>query len=179
MFRMTLGMGLAVVLLGAMAVPAGAAGKQVERPFGGIEAGVSVSVCDDSGFPVVVCDVTTVGSGNIKHLGRMFSSSTGTVSIDLFAEPCELPDGSLTGVPIESSGTFVFVAANGDGVHGIYDQTLCSAFGFSAGSLQGAQTITGGTGRFEGATGETVTNGTVDEVGPDTFAIESVGTITY
>lgn len=182
--RATLAAGGAAVMLVATSgttSAAGTGGTQVERPFKGTGVGQSfvAEPCDESEFPVVVCEVTTVGGGNITHLGRVSSRGTGIIAIDFSKDPCVLPDGSATGVVIESSGTFVYVAANGDEVFASYDDTLCSAFGESAGSLQGTQTITGGTGRFEGASGGTMTNGTVDDPAPNTFEIDSVGTITY
>lgn len=177
--RMTAGVLLAAAaLVTAPAAASSSQGSQVARPHKGTEVGVSVvEACDETGFPVITCVVTTVGSSTMTHLGRVSTSSTGGISLDLAAPPCVLPDGSF-GLEIQGSGDFVFVAANGDKVFGSYQNTLCSAE-VGGGTLEGTQTITGGTGRFEGASGATVTSGSIDDPEPNTFLLDFVGTITY
>ena len=106
----------------------GLVGKQV--PFRGGSSGVVTATGFD---PVAGIAYTHVeGEGQATHLGRF--TVTGDVAVDV-----------ATGIP---QGTWTLTAANGDqlflamGGHGI-DET----HGF------GAFTVTGGTGRFQGASG--------------------------
>lgn len=169
---------LTLALVAASAAPA-IAGRPVERPYKSTETGtvvVDLAACDDSGFPIVVCPNTTSGSSNTTHLGLTATTSAGTSSLDLTAA-CELFDGTF-GVESHNVGTGVFVAANGDEVHVAFQNTGCADLSGAgaAGPLEGTQTFTGGTGRFAGASGNTVVTG----VGQgDTFFLEAVGTISY
>ena len=105
-------------------------------PFKGSWTGVTVSA-DLSNFPVV--GVVSEGTGQLTHLGRYFMSSPHTSNV-------------FTG---ETIGDQLFTAANGDTL-----TAFCIGFpqpqpsGQVVGSLD--CDITGGTGRFEGATGEYV-----------------------
>ncbi|HEX6164488.1 MAG TPA: hypothetical protein VFZ31_14055 [Vicinamibacterales bacterium] len=102
-------------------------------PFKGSWNGVTVSA-DTSGFPVV--DIVASGTGQLTHLGRYFMTSPHTTNV-------------FTG---ETIGDQIFTAANGDTL-----TAFCAGFpqqqptGEVVGSLDCE--ITGGTGRFEGATG--------------------------
>ncbi|NND03531.1 MAG: hypothetical protein HKN91_12165 [Acidimicrobiia bacterium] len=72
----------------------------------------------------------------------------------------------------------MFVAANGDELHVAFANVGCADLSRNdaAGPLVGAQTFTGGTGRFAGATGSTVVTG----VGQgDNFSQNVAGTISY
>ena len=105
-------------------------------PFKGSWSGVTVSATFET-FPVV--NIVAEGSGEVTHLGRSFMASPHTTDV-------------TTG---ETIGDQIFTAANGD---------ILTAFcvGFPqpqpdmtvVGSLDCE--ITGGTGRFEGATGSYV-----------------------
>ncbi len=178
----TLPVGLLVVALATLTAAPAAASDHVERPHKGTDVGTVVlqpiENCDATGFPVFVCEFTTTGTGNHTHLGKVATSSTGLATFNIFAPPCELLDGSNIGLVVENAGTFVFVAANGDEVSGTFENTVCAGPPGSglAGGLAGTQTITGGTGRFEGATGNVDTIGTgVD----DTFNLTFNGAIEY
>lgn len=129
MIRLTLPL-LVLVLLAA---PIGAANSV---PFKGSWSGVTVSA-DPTNFPVVA--VVAEGSGQLTHLGRYFMTSPHTSNV-------------FTG---ETIGDQIFTAANGD-------MLTASCAGFPAfqpdGRVVGSLDcdITGGTGRFEGATGSYV-----------------------
>ena len=111
-------------------VPIGA--KSV--PFKGSWSGVTVSA-DPTNFPVVA--VVSDGTGQLTHLGRYFMTSPHTSHV-------------FTG---ETIGDQIFTAASGDMV-----TAFCEGFpvmqpnGDVVGSLDCE--ITGGTGRFGGASGD-------------------------
>ena len=102
-------------------------------PFKGSWTGVTVSA-DLANFPVVA--VVSDGEGQATHLGRYFMTSPHTSNV-------------FTG---ETIGDQIFTAANGD-------QLTASCEGFPQPQPNGHVVgtldceITGGTGRFEGATG--------------------------
>jgi hypothetical protein len=105
-------------------------------PLKGSWSGVTVSA-----FPIsaTVVSIVAEGSGELSHLGRYFMTSPHTTDV-------------VTG---ETIGDQIFTAANGDTL-----TAFCAGFPqFQAdGSVVGGLDceITGGTGRFEGATGEYV-----------------------
>ena len=102
-------------------------------PLKGSWSGVTVSA-DPTNFPVVA--VVAEGEGQLTHLGRFFMTSPHTSDV-------------FTG---ETIGDQIFTAANGDVL-----TAFCAGFpvfqpdGHVVGSLDCE--ITGGTGRFAGATG--------------------------
>jgi hypothetical protein len=124
------GAALAVVGVLALAGPA-SAGDLV--PFKGDFAGTDV------GTPVPgtpFASVTVEAVGNATHLGR--STYTALITVN-----------TATGA---GSGTFVLTAANGDTVYG----TISGQAAFTPPnvlSITETATVTGGTGRFAGATG--------------------------
>ncbi len=123
----------ALLLTTALAGP-GAAGKAV--PFKGTIQ--TSEILDFTGFPTAVTS-SAIGTGNATHLGRF--SATWVVVIDF-----TLPGGAAIG-----SG--VYTAANGDSLF-----TDIVGYGTPTEnpdviSIVDEQTITGGTGRFAGATG--------------------------
>ena len=104
---------------------------------------------------------TTAGSGFGSHLGKVTSS--GTVQF-----------GAPVGTQVPGEGTQVFTAANGDQLFtsfsGVLDlNTLTATVPF---------TITGGTGRFEGATG-TFTAEIEADPSLTSFTFDASGTISY
>lgn len=105
-------------------------------PFKGSWSGVTVSG-DLTNFPLVA--IVAEGTGQLTHLGRYFMSSPHTTDVS-------------TG---ETIGDQIFTAANGDML-----TAFCAGFpqpqpdGTVVGGLDCE--ITGGTGRFEGATGDYV-----------------------
>jgi hypothetical protein len=148
-----------VVLSLTAAAPMDAA---AERPFKGSWSGVTVSA-DPTNFPVVA--VVAEGSGQLTHLGGFDMTSPHTSNV-------------FTG---ETIGDQIFTAANGDML-----TAFCEGFPVfqPTGNVAGALDceITGGTGRFAGASGSyeffLVATPLADGSG---FATEATitGTITY
>ena len=120
---------LVISMLSATAI-----GAATSVPFKGSWSGETISA-DFSNFPPIV-GVVAAGSGQLTHLGRYTMTSPHTTDVE-------------TG---ETIGDQIFTAANGDML-----TAFCAGFpafqpnGTVVGSLECA--ITGGTGRFEGATG--------------------------
>ena len=134
----------AVLLTLALAQPA-AAKKQV--PFHGSFQGSEIGVVQ---FPTMLVDGS--GTGIASHLGRF------TVSWDVTVN---LPDGSAT-------GTFQFTAANGDIIFteivGQGDPTETPGIAH----IVEINTVTGGTGRFAGATGHFILERLLDQTTGET-----------
>ena len=126
-----LGLALAALTLLVLACPV-AAGQQV--PFHGSLAGV-FTITATSPFADVSANLT----GNATHLGRFTLALPHTVNLAAMPLPTAI-------------GTFVFIAANGDMVSGTFtgavDSVAPPVF-----HVTEIATITGGTGRFAGATG--------------------------
>ena len=116
------------LLLGTIPVSA------TERPFALSGSGVATLITNEAGMPI---GAIPTGSGTATHLGQW--TVTGNVKYT--------PDAN--GV-LHSSGDATITASNGDKVQiqieGILDPV--------AGMDQGLFHIVGGTGRFEGATGD-------------------------
>ena len=140
------------LLLGA--IPASA----VERPFALSGTGVAPLITDGEGHLI---GATPTGSGTATHLGQW--TVTGTVAYT--------PDNN--GV-LHSSGNATITAANGDKVQVQIEGILDPA----AAMDQGVFHIVGGTGRFQGATGDA---NFVVQINPLTggFELTVVGTINY
>lgn len=167
---------LVVAVAASSAVPVGAS-QDVERPFRSSASG-TISIepfldCDFSGFPDVVCDQVIETVFIATHLGKSTNTTTGLATLHVF-QACTTPDGS-TGVRYDVATSAVVVAANGDE---LYATTSVSGCGDGIGLTEpaGTYTITGGTGRFDGATGAgTVSASTIGEL----FSNSWTGTITY
>jgi hypothetical protein len=138
-----------LVMLAILAVPA-AAGAQV--PFKGSWASVETDTVVV--FPNLHVDLK--GSGNATHLGR-------------FTEVGEFFVNLLSG---HGCGTEVLTAANGDTVNaaGCGQATPTAPPGVF--SIEEDMVITGGTGRFAGATGSFARVRVVDAFGSSTGSIE-------
>jgi len=140
------------LLLGTIPVSA------VERPFALSGTGVATLITNEAGMPI---GAIPTGSGTATHLGQW------TVSGNVKYTP------DANGV-LHSSGDATIVASNGDKVQiqieGILDPV--------AGMDQGIFHIVGGTGRFEGATGDA---NFVVQLNPLTagFDLTVVGKINY
>ena len=140
------------LLLGTIPVSA------VERPFALSGTGVATLITNEAGMPI---GAIPTGSGTATHLGQW--TVTGNVNYT--------PDAN--GV-LHSSGQATITAANGDKVQieieGILDPV--------AGMDQGLFHIVGGTGRFEGASGDA---NFVVQLNPLTggFDLTVVGKINY
>jgi hypothetical protein len=139
------------LLLGT--IPASA----VERPFALSGTGVAPLIIDESGNLI---GATPTGSGTATHLGQW--TVTGNVKYT-----------PVNGV-LKSSGDATITAANGDKVLTQIDGTLDPV----AAVDQGIFHIVGGTGRFEGASGDA---NFVVSINPLTggFELTVVGKINY
>jgi hypothetical protein len=115
----------------ALAAPA-AAGQRL--PFKGNLDAQEIGVFNPG--PPVVVSVIADGSGNGTRLGRF----TYHYTVDIYPNP----DGSAIGTTY-----YDFKAANGDHLYSIGD-----GVGDPVGHVVEQHTITGGTGRFAGATGQ-------------------------
>jgi len=130
----------------------------VERPFALSGTGVATLITNEAGMPI---GAIPTGSGTATHLGQW--TVTGNVKYT--------PDAN--GV-LHSSGDATITAANGDKVQiqieGVLDPV--------AGMDQGIFHIVGGTGRFEGASGDA---NFVVQLNPLTggFDLTVVGKINY
>lgn len=168
----------AVVSLSVFAVIPPAAAGPVARPFTG-KATADVFVGPEADGS---CDYTLIGwrtdmlgVGTGAHLGAM-----------TFAMTHCTPADSEDGVGIVSGGEMTIVAANGARLDAGYEGTTDPWVFTDEGILIGATldiTITGGTGRFEEATGEMTMTGTlfVEDlaVQPYPAAMTWTGSLTY
>jgi hypothetical protein len=118
------------------------------------------------------CHVTNLesGTGIALHMGQV------TWSSEEVANFCVDPDDPGRA---EVTGAFVITAANGDRLTGSYLSVVAADFAAGTLTAQGDYMITGGTGRFAGATG----GGTLSVAGglAEPFELEGafVGTIVY
>lgn len=113
-------------------------------------------------------------SGTATHLGQVNAQIS-----RLHHVSCNL---SLATMLLTTSVTVELVASNGDRIYCTGDDiinvaNLLTATG-TTGAITGTWTITGGTGRFNEASGSITINGIVDFV-TTSFSCEAVGTITY
>jgi hypothetical protein len=136
-----------------------AAGNQV--PFVGTLSGQVVGVTPQDQTHLLF-DVGV--SGRVTHLGRF----TGEAQVLQ-----NVPDGSYVGF-------YTWTAANGDTISGTFEGQLIPTA--TPGVFDNLETsiVTGGTGRFEGATGNAILTGQIDTVAgsfvyPIDGAISSVG----
>lgn len=121
---------LAVLIVPSLAFAA-------ERPFKATWSGnAHLSPTDD---PTVLRNDET-GEGNATHLGNFQWASVEYADFDV------VPGG------VAVTGEFVMTAANGDEVHGTYTTVGLFADATTL-VIHGTLTVTGGTGRFVGATG--------------------------
>lgn len=108
-------------------------------PFKGEVAGEAVSTAATPP-PLVLVDFS--GTGNASHLGKF------TANAEYFLNPTVFPT-KLT----VTDGVFTFIAANGDSIHGVFNGQGQFTGDPNVITLDATATITGGTGRFAGATG--------------------------
>ena len=144
----------ALLLTAALAGPA-AAGKEV--PFRGSFRGVDIA---DVQFPKLFVDGS--GSGNATHLGRFTLAYE--LEVDLITH--------------ETFGSSVFTAANGASIFTDIIGRATPTENPDVVSIVEVHTITGGTGRFAGATGGFIRKYSLDRVtlvSSGSFA----GTISY
>ena len=141
---------LAAATAVAAAVPAGAGGNV---PFKAADSGSATVV----GMVGSVIQTSDSGSGVATHLGRYTLVAS---------EDVDLASGAVT------NGSFTLTGANGDTVSGTYSgQALAGLTGYVV-----SGPITGGTGRFAGASGFLIWHGTLDPAAL-TFSDVITGTI--
>ena len=148
----------AVTLVAAAIIsvtPPASARDQV--PFGGVVSGSVVSIT-----PLDQCNqrIEAVNGGNATHLGRF----TGTAEFVL--DVC-----NLTYV-----GSYVFTAANGDSISGPFIGSLTPTDVPGVFDNTESAFVTGGTGRFAGATGTFDLDGQIN-LNTGTFSLPFEGTI--
>jgi hypothetical protein len=108
---------------------------------------------------------TTSGAGIASHMGKVSLSST----------DCVFPgQTSFT----FTNGKLVLTAANGDTVTAEYSGSLLPTVAFPVHTLSGAYRVTGGTGRFTGATGSGYLRG-ISDIASGKGAYQAFGTIVY
>jgi hypothetical protein len=148
----------AFILIGATALPAAADAGQT--PFKATFAEhVAFAPCP---FPIFC--FTAGGTGQASHMGRALEQRAATFDFSLLrATGCS-----------PSPGTSTLTAANGDQVIMSIVGTVCST-GPSTSTLTFAYVVTGGTGRFEEATG----SGTGTAHGTTTGPSSGIASIEY
>jgi hypothetical protein len=170
--------GVLVVAATAIGSSPASAQQDVERPFKATGIGTieveAIPDCADGAFPwIVVCDQDINTVVQATHLGRSANTNVGLVTVD-FSQNCMTVDGPY-GVVFEVDSTAVIVAANGDELYVTQNVSGCSD-GIGQTKPTGTYTITGGTGRFEGATGNGDLSATTFE---GVISNAYTGTITY
>ena len=126
---------LAIVVIAVIGLTRPAAAKE-QVPFkGSLEGNVSVTPVPDS--PPTIVDVLVEGAGNATQLGRF------TLTI-----PHRVNRATRT-----ASGSYHFTAANGDTLSANFTGQSMPTETLGVISIVETATITGGTGRFAGATG--------------------------
>ena len=136
---------LALLAVLALAGPAAAERQGKQVPFRGRLEGIVATVTPLTP-PFVAVNIE--GSGNATQLGRF------DVSISLVANAA---DGTAV-------GTYLFTAANGDTLTADYTENFAPTDVPGVFSDVITATITGGTGRFAGATGSFVSDRVADHV---------------
>lgn len=128
---------LALALCLTLAVPASISAAGASRPFKASIHGFAAPT------PTGPCELTNAetATAQVTHLGRSTMESNEIVDL------CSNPEGA------EITGQFTMTAANGDLLFGTYETLGHLDFGTSEVTFSGQFTITGGTGRFEGASG--------------------------
>ena len=129
----------AVSALVALAVPVAHAQKPAV-PFK-----ASLTTQETLGFDPVACPIaflqgTTTGAGHASHMG----------SVTLHSTDCVV---QAAGQFTFTDGRLVLTAANGDQLNASYSGMLLPSATPAVYTLSGSFTVTGGTGRFDGATG--------------------------
>jgi len=154
-------------------------GAQVTREFRGQ---FQSSIDPDPSIPPTPCTGDFPGlanpghflHGNAIHLGEVIWQQSRLQDIT-----CNL---SFATMQLTTHISGQFAAANGDLIYytgdDVFDVTNLVLQTGTTGTLQGVWTITGGTGRFAGATGSFTINGTASFV-TFTFNFTAAGTITY
>jgi hypothetical protein len=149
------------VTAGAALLVAAVLGASTLRAGDAVPLKATVVMTDSTflpGIPPVMGTVLSSGEGTSSHLGKL--TTTGTMTL------------TWVGPAIWAQGSAVTVAANGDKLY-----NTISGWSTAPGQLAGTFVITGGTGRFQGATGSGTVNSWMDADGVQTAVY--VGLIDY
>jgi len=137
-----------VLLFSALfVVAAGAGADQGRRPIQGKWTGTDyfVGPCPDTtNFPPGAFLAVNIGQGVMTHIGKSNFISVGCVYF-------------TSETSMEGSGWMIVSASNGDTLHVSIESS--SDLSVTPGRWTEHETVVGGTGRFEGASGETDTEG--------------------
>ena len=176
----------AAVVVGTVAAlgTSAEADSDVERPFRYRSTGTIENEppgqCDldqsETGELVLRCDQQFASTDEVAtHLGRSTSTATGVLTLFIFRPSCTTPDGNPLGTQFESNTLRTIVAANGDA---LFTSTTVTGCGDGVGVAEpvGTYTVTGGTGRFAGASGG---GGVSSSVLGESIDTAWTGTITY
>ena len=120
-------------------------------PFNGTVAGYNESQSGTECEP----SIHVINFGHANQLGAF------TGSAEFFIRPCE-PDPDLCENNIPYTGTFDWFAANGDEIYGTFEGYLCPTETPGVYDNHETAEVTGGTGRFTGATGHWESGGQID-----------------
>jgi hypothetical protein len=101
----------------------------------------------DEFIPPATLVVAVTGDGVATHLGHFTATLHGVVNLGTGA----------------GEGTFVFTAANGDQISGVFVGQATPTDNPNLASIEERATITGGTGRFAGANGEFTIDRTLNQ----------------
>jgi hypothetical protein len=148
---------ITVLLLVATSIGISADQLPFVAMFTSLVPGGALPVCD-AAHPV---PVALVGTGHATHMGRFTETQTHCVN-------------PTTGE--FSSGQFTTTGANGDAIFGTYSGHVVPTTA-TTGAIYGVFVITGGTGRFVGATGGGGATGTLDFVTGEANDLLLKGTI--
>jgi hypothetical protein len=138
---------LSLVAMAALALRSQAAQADKQVPFNAAFTTVFVS---DGNFPIA--RITVIGQGQATPLGTATAATTNQL--------VNLNTG-------ESTATYTFAAANGDTF--VLEEKFLSTFDPTSGrvTFDGTYVVTGGTGRFAGATGSGTLSGSAVFTGPN------------
>lgn len=150
--------------LALLAAPAAHADPQA-RPFTLAVVTQETLTPNPLACPLSFLQGSTVGEGQASHLGRVTLRSTDCVTLGT-------SQFTFTG------GVLVLVAANGDTLTADYSGALLPTAAYPVYSLSGSFRITGGTGRFSGATGAGALQGSTN-VMTGQGAYQANGTLSY
>jgi hypothetical protein len=148
MRRLFMPVGLALVVVAGLGIAAlvSAAGQ---RPMNG-QIALFGGPTGDSSCGAEAVTIELAGDGTLAHLGKTSITASNCAGAELETGDAPIFEGSAT-----------FVAADGSTIQVSYEGSQEAPVGFVA-EFTTTHTILGGSGRFEGAAGEWLIDGTVD-----------------
>ncbi len=152
-----------ITALGLLAAPAARSEPQA-RPFTATVTTQETLAPNPAACPQLILQGTTTGQGLATLMGRVTISATDCIA---------LGDTQFT----FTNGVLLIVAANGDQLTADYSGALLPTAAYPVYSLSGSFRITGGSGRFSGASGAGSLRG-ISNVVTGQGAYVAAGTIT-